>query len=168
MTWHHSIGIKVLLSRRGRVSSIYLYTLDRGRESTAGHHCKLYTVQSHTQGQRKYICTICYCHSKEYVGIWKCYFHLSGTCHITGNQWIFMNFFWKQLRSRCFFFFPPMMWQVTVKYPTSVGYNFCLTQEERLSQRSVAILNKGEEKKKKAVGGNPPPFFLPLCALCIY
>lgn len=61
-----------------------------------------------------------------------------------------------------------MMWQVTVKYPTSVGYNFCLTQEERLSERSVAILNKGEEKKKKAVGGNPPPFFLPLCALCIY
>lgn len=65
----------------------------------------------------------------------------------SGSSWTFFESSWG---AGVFFFFPPMMWQVTVKYPTSVGYNFCLTQEERLSQRSVAILNKREEKKKKS------------------
>ena len=61
------------------VGSVYLYTLDRGERVLQEPS----TVLSHTHGQRKYICTICCCHSKDML---TCYFLLSGICHIRGKQ----------------------------------------------------------------------------------
>lgn len=102
--WHHSIRIRVQLLRRGIVSSVYLYTLDSGRESTGGHHRKLSTEQSHTRDKENIAVQFVIVTPKDMLTFETLIFISRVPVTLEGTSVMdIYQFFFKQLKSCCFF-----------------------------------------------------------------